>query len=204
MRKIILLLWSLFCFSYSNAQNLDIDILRDVNLNRNTHIDPFMEGITNSAFPVCIGAPVIVYTIGLIQKDSTSTRKAIFIGESLAASAFISVALKSITKRERPYVTYPDLDNVTEESSYSFPSAHTSLAFATATSLSMIYPKWYVVVPSFVWASAVGYSRMHLGVHYPSDVLVGAIVGSGSAFLSYKLNKWINKKRGKHQKKLWE
>jgi membrane-associated phospholipid phosphatase len=36
---------------------------------------------------------------------------------------------------------------------------------------------------------------MHLGVHYPSDVIAGAIVGSGSAYLSYKMNKWINKKR---------
>jgi membrane-associated phospholipid phosphatase len=38
---------------------------------------------------------------------------------------------------------------------------------------------------------------MHLGVHYPSDVVVGALVGSGSAFLCYKANQWINKKRKK-------
>ncbi|HEU4788615.1 MAG TPA: phosphatase PAP2 family protein, partial [Flavobacterium sp.] len=62
----------------------------------------------------------------------------------------------------------------------------------------------YVIAPSFLWAGAVGYSRMYLGVHYPTDVLAGAIVGSGSAFLCYKLNKWINKKRAPHQKKLWE
>jgi membrane-associated phospholipid phosphatase len=78
------------------------------------------------------------------------------------------------------------------------PSAHTSSAFATATSLSLAFPKWYVVVPSFVWASSVGYSRMHLGVHYPSDVLVGALVGSGSAFLTQKANQWLNKKREKN------
>jgi membrane-associated phospholipid phosphatase len=39
---------------------------------------------------------------------------------------------------------------------------------------------------------------MHLGVHYPSDVLAGAVVGAGSAFLSYKLNRWIT---GKYSKK---
>jgi membrane-associated phospholipid phosphatase len=39
---------------------------------------------------------------------------------------------------------------------------------------------------------------MHLGVHYPSDVLVGALVGSGSAFLTQKANQWLNKKREKN------
>lgn len=163
-----------------------------------------MTSITNSALPVSIGTPVIIYAVGLIEKDSITRKKAIFIGESLAATAFISFALKSSTKRVRPYESYPEIDNVTEESSYSFPSAHTSAAFATATSLSMAYPKWYVIAPSFLWAGSVGYSRMYLGVHYPTDVLAGAIVGSGSAFLCYKLNKWINKKRDSHQKKLWE
>ncbi|WP_281322017.1 phosphatase PAP2 family protein [Flavobacterium aestivum] len=204
MSKIISLFALFFCFSISNAQNSDIDLLKKINLNRNTNLESTMIGITNSALPVSIGTPVIIYTVGLIEKDSVTKKKAIFIGESLAASAFISFALKKITKRERPYVTYPEIDNVTEESSYSFPSAHTSSAFATATSLSMAYPKWYVIAPSFLWAGAVGYSRMYLGVHYPTDVLAGAIVGSGSAFLCYKLNKWINKKRSPHQKKLWE
>ena len=186
-----------FCFSISNAQNSDIDLLKKINLNRNTDIESAMKGITNSAIPVSIGTPIIIYAVGLIEKDSTTKKKAIFIGETFAASAFISLALKSIVKRDRPYVTYPEIDNVVEESSYSFPSGHTSSAFATATSLSMVYPKWYVIAPSFLWAGAVGYSRLYLGVHYPTDVLAGAIVGSGSAYLCYKLNKWINKKRNK-------
>ena len=79
------------------------------------------------------------------------------------------------------------------------PSGHTSSVFATATSLSMAYPKWYVVVPSFVWAGSVGYSRMHLGVHYPSDVIIGALVGSGSAILTRKANQWLNSKRHTRQ-----
>jgi membrane-associated phospholipid phosphatase len=204
MSKILSLFAFFFCFSISNAQNSDIDLLKKINLNRNTGLESTMKGITNSAMPVSIGTPVIIYAVGLIEKDSITKTKAIFIGETLAASAFISFALKNIVKRDRPYETYPEIDNVTEESSYSFPSMHTSSAFATATSLSMTYPKWYVIAPSFLWAGTVGYSRLYLGVHYPTDVLAGALVGSGSAFLCYKLNKWINKKRAPHQKKLWE
>lgn len=83
--------------------------------------------------------------------------------------------------RKRPFVTYPDLiTKKSEAGSPSFPSGHTSQAFATATSLSLAYPKWYVIAPSLLWAGAVGYSRMELGVHYPSDVLVGALIGIGS------------------------
>ena len=71
------------------------------------------------------------------------------------------------------------------------PSGHTSGAFATATALSLKYPEWYVIVPSYLWASSVGLSRMHLGLHYPTDVLAGAVLGAGSAYLTYKVNEWL-------------
>ena len=192
----IFFLLSVFAVS---AQNLDIDLLKKINVNRNTAFDPALKSITNTAVPLSIATPVMMYTIGLIQKDSLIKQKALFIGQTFLASAFITIASKSIIKRDRPYVSHPSIQPLSVEGSYSMPSAHTSSAFATATSLSMAYPKWYVVVPSFVWASSVGYSRMHLGVHYPSDVLVGALVGSGSAFLTQKANQWLNKKRKKNK-----
>ncbi len=193
-----------FCINFANAQNLDIDVLRNINHNRNKSLDPALKGITNSLAPVSIGTPIIMYSVGLIMKDSTVKKKAIFIGEAFLASGFITFALKKTVNRERPFVTYPDIEQVTTATGPSFPSGHASLAFATATSLSMAYPKWYIIAPSFAWASAVGYSRMALGVHYPSDVLAGAIIGSGSAYLCYKLNKWVNKKQSKKIPQLWE
>ena len=190
----------LFCITFLNAQNADINILRDINVNRNISLDPTFKIITNSAVPISVATPIIIYSVGLIKQDSTIKKQAIFIGETFLVSAFVTTALKHSIKRERPFDTYSDIDKATSAPGYSFPSGHTSTAFATATSLSMAYPKWYVIAPSFVWASAVGYSRMHLGVHYPTDVFAGALVGSGCAYITYRANKWLNKKRSKKER----
>ncbi len=176
--KIINFIGLLFCVSFINAQHIDINILRDINVNRNTSLDPTFKVVTNSVLPISIATPIIIYSVGLIKKDITFKNQALFIGETILVSAFITTALKYTSKRERPFNTYPDIEKVTSAPGFSFPSGHTSTAFATATSLSMEFPKWYVIAPSFVWASTVGYSRMHLGAHYPSDVVAaGKILG---------------------------
>jgi undecaprenyl-diphosphatase len=78
---------------------------------------------------------------------------------------------------------------MTPSSSRSFPSGHTSEAFSLATSLTLVLPKWYVIAPAYTFAGLVGSSRMYLGAHYPSDIIAGALVGSGAAWLSYQFNK---------------
>ena len=171
------------------SQNLDIDLLRKINIDRNAALDPAFKLITNSVSPIGLGAPLIVTSIGFIQKDQTLKIKGYYIGATLLTSALITTTLKFTIDKDRPFVTYPEIQKLTGAGSPSFPSGHTSEAFATATSLSIAFPKWYVIAPSFLWASAAGYSRMHLGVHYPSDVLVGALIGSGSAWLCHELNK---------------
>ena len=180
------------------SQNADINLLKSVNVDRNKSLDPTFKVITHSVTPISIGAPLVVFSVGLIQKDSTLKNKGIFLAETFVVNGFITTALKFSVHRDRPFVTYPFIDKQADAGSLSFPSGHTSTAFATATSLSLAFPKWYVIAPSYLWASSVGYSRMHLGVHYPSDVLAGAFVGAGSAFLSYKMNQWIT---GKYCKK---
>lgn len=175
------------------GQNLDIDILREINTHRNASLDPSFMIITNSVTPLSIAMPVAFLANAILKKDSSGKAKALIVCSTVIVASIISTTLKQTVQRERPFTTYPDIQKVASGGSYSFPSGHTSSAFALATSFSIVNPKWYVIVPSYLWAATVGYSRMDLGVHYPSDVLAGAIVGSGSAFLSYKINQWMHK-----------
>jgi membrane-associated phospholipid phosphatase len=177
------------------SQNADIRILSDINLNRNRHLDNEFRGITNTAGPVAFGTPVVLFAVSLVKDDSVMRRNAVYIGASVLTSAIITNIMKYSINRPRPYITYPYIEQVTSGGSPSFPSGHTSDAFAFATSVSIAWPKWYVIVPSYVWAGAVAYSRMDLGVHYPSDVLAGAIIGAGSAYLCFLGNKWLSRRR---------
>lgn len=180
------------------SQNKDIEWLREIHVERNANLDPSFRFLSNSVTAVEIAAPVSVLGIGILKKDSTLTRKGLYIVGSFCISSALTLGLKYTVNRERPFVTYPEIQKLSNAGSKSFPSGHTSGAFSTATSLSIAFPKWYVIAPSFLWASGVGYSRMHLGVHYPSDVLAGAAIGAGSAILSHYLNKKIKweRKRG--------
>ena len=188
----ILFILVLFLSWNASSQNWDIDLLKEINLERNKSLDPSFKFITNSVSPMSIGAPIAVLGIGIIQKDSSLKSKGIFMVEAFCVNAFTTTAMKLAFKRDRPFVTYPFLDKQAEAGSYSFPSGHTSSAFAIATSMSLVFPKWYVVAPSYLYACAAGYSRMHLGVHFPSDILAGAIVGAGSAVLSNYLQRKIS------------
>jgi membrane-associated phospholipid phosphatase len=135
---------------------------------------------------------------GLLTKDKKLFRNACVIAVASALNAGITNAMKYSINRDRPFVTYPDIYKKAKAGSPSFPSGHTSAAFATATSVSLSYPKWYIIVPSYLYAGTVAYSRMDLGVHYPSDVLAGAVIGSGCAYITWKVNqKLLIKKKHK-------
>jgi len=186
----------LLCLSQSGifGQNRDINLLKHINLDRNKSLDGAFRFVTNSAGPVAFGVPVIICGTGFIKHDSLIVRNSLNIGSALVVTVIITTVAKYTVNRTRPFIKYPYIEKEAAGGSPSFPSGHTSEAFALATSISLTYPKWYVIAPSFIWAGAVGYSRMDLGVHYPSDVLAGAVLGAGCAWLTNKVNKKLNSK----------
>ncbi len=177
---------------------MDIDLLKRINVERNSSLDNTFQIISHSAMPISVGIPLMGYGIGLISKDSLLKSKSFMIGAGVITAVGITTVLKYSINRERPFVTYSEIEKLSSGGSPSFPSGHTTEAFALATTLSLAYSKWYVIAPVYTWASAVGYSRMHLGVHYPSDVFIGAVIGVGSAFLTHKVQKWYDKKYQKN------
>jgi membrane-associated phospholipid phosphatase len=179
------------------SQNLDIRILRSINSPQTISSDKFFQLISNSEAYLVILTPVEMWSVGLIKHNDKLFRNACVTIAATAVNAGITEIMKYSINRDRPFVTYPDITKKSRAGSPSFPSGHTSNAFSTATSLSLAYSKWYIIVPAYTWAGTVGYSRMHLGVHYPSDVLAGALIGAGSAWLTYSVNKRLinNRKR---------
>lgn len=131
---------------------------------------------------VNVAVPVGLFTAGVIKSDPDMRQNALYIATSTASTVIVNALIKKLVKRRRPFVQNVHISAVYQPSTYSFPSGHSSSAFSTAVSLSRAYPKWYVIAPSLLWAGTVSYSRMYLGVHYPSDVATGALLGTGAAF----------------------
>jgi undecaprenyl-diphosphatase len=194
-KKIQLTLLALLFVTGLFAQGADLNLLKSIN-GPPTGADSKWKFISHKAIIVNVAAPVSLVVAGFINHDDNLKISGLQTAASFIVAGTATYAIKNIFDRQRPFVSHPDVIYAKEyPTDAAFPSGHTSFAFSTATSLSLAIPKWYVIAPSFLYAGAVGYSRMYLGVHYPSDVLGGAIVGAGSAFITWKLQKWIVGKR---------
>jgi undecaprenyl-diphosphatase len=194
----------LFCLTVLStlnvkAQNWDIDLLKKIN--PNPPDNQFWKTVSSTAEPLCVAAPISMFAVSLFNHDTKLRANSYKLAGSLVITAIFTEGIKRAANRDRPFVTYP-LDvfpDQIDETGKSMPSGHTAFAFTTATSIFTAYPKWYVGLPVFAWATSVGYSRLYLGQHYPSDVFVGAVVGTGSALLSNWLYKELIQKKQAHK-----
>lgn len=195
MNKVIFIFLHLFTLNLISQSNLDYRLLKSINTGEMPCWDKTMKGVSFSVYPIMPLSVVGIWSNGYYTKNEAMMRNgyksALTIGFALATTT----GLKYAVNRTRPFAQYPnDIIQRDHVGPYSFPSGHTTAAFATATAISLSYKKWYVTLPSYTYAGLVGYSRMRLGVHYPSDVLGGAIIGIGAGLLTWKLDKLLNKK----------
>ena len=97
-------------------------------------------------------------------------------------SAVVNLGVKQVSRRRRPDragAGVPADRQIQMPSSRSFPSGHSASGFAFAASVGQDLP--WLALPLRLLAGAVAYSRVHTGVHYPGDVVVGSIIGAGIA-----------------------
>ena len=142
-----------------SAQNWDINTVKTIN---KWDVHGLSRGLSASGVILPVGVPAAMGIYALIKKDQPLLKDAIYIGTSVIEAVGITYAAKHIIGRDRPFVKYPDKIHVygaPDADSPSFPSGHTAAAFSLATSLSITYPKWYVIAPSAVWACGVGFAQ---------------------------------------------
>jgi membrane-associated phospholipid phosphatase len=118
---------------------------------------------------------------GTIGNNKEMRQNALYVASSSALSFAAVWLIKQVIKRPRPFRGNFKIFPVYIAGDYSFPSGHASSSVSTATALSLAYPKWYVIAPSVFWAGSVSYSRMYLGLHYPSDIATGSLIGAGTS-----------------------
>jgi membrane-associated phospholipid phosphatase len=198
MKNILLVFPLFFLATLSFSQNFEQKFLENLSKHRTVGMTHFMQGVSNSTNDISIAVPVGLFIASAISHDKDMEKKSFVVAGSIVISTILTEGIKIIVNRPRPSTKDSLIIPASAHGSSSFPSGHSSEAFSTATAISLAYPKWYVITPSFLWAGTVGFSRMYLGVHYPSDVLAGAIVGSGSAWLAYKINQWLRKPHQHH------
>ncbi|HCO18727.1 phosphatase PAP2 family protein [Gudongella oleilytica] len=140
---------------------------------KNKYLDRIMIRVTD------LGGAVFttIFATALIVFGSKQVK---FMGlEAIVALSFGQIFVQSLKKlfsRERPYKILEHLHTFgIDLRDYSFPSGHTTASFSLATTIALNMPKFTILV--FFMAIIIGMSRIYLGVHYPTDVAAGIILG---------------------------
>lgn len=189
MKYMFAALCILFFCLLINFYNWDIDILKQINLNRNKELDGVFILITHTALGITYATPLLLLLTAIIKHDFISQEKALCIIPSILFSVTFNALIKFFVNRTAPFITYTFIQNAVRAKLTSFPSEQTTNAFALAACLSLLYPKWYVIIPLYLWACIVAYSGIHLGINYPTDVFASVLLGASISLIWFKVYK---------------
>lgn len=120
----------------------------------------------------------VVFYLWFIEKNRNEALHAVF---SAALAAIFTLALKELFDQPRPFVTEDLKPMAGFYTSASFPSMHTSLAFSFTTTVALHQKRLGILL--LIIASLIGFGRIAANVHFPEDIIAGAIVGTLIAFL---------------------
>ena len=126
--------------------------------------------------------------LGVVYRGRWPAVYQVMLAIGLAALLADFVA-KPVVSRHRPFISFTNCEVMAgRQRSASFPSTHSAGAFAAAFSLGRVFPEVRVTV--WILAALVAYSRVYVGVHYPLDVIGGAIIGLAAAAFAMGGTKW--------------
>ena len=146
---------------------------------RNTVFTPFFIGITNEYFLLCLLILLFVYMYKK-QNQKQFVKSTLF---SFILCLLFFIILKKCFQRPRPFDLYPQIiPLVKKPHDFSFPSGHTACAFICAFMAYRQLDKKFSI-PIVIFAILVAFSRLYVGVHYPSDILGGILL----AYILYKI-----------------
>lgn len=161
----------------------------------------FHNPVTDAVFPILtyLGEYGVIWIfISLVLLFSKKYRKFGFLALMALLLSFLvgEVLIKNIIGRSRPWMDFPDyVLMIPGPSSYSFPSGHSSSSFTAATVFFYMNKKFGIC--ALILAALIAFSRVFLFVHYPSDILAGALLGVFFGVVTVQVYKMIEKKRTK-------
>ncbi len=166
-------------FSLSFAESVDVKILKTINAHDCWLYDSTNGVISTNAFAVAVGLSPM-----LVAPESSLI--------SAALTGIEVYILKDGIRRPRPFEKYKWDIKRTEASGYSMPSGHAAMAFEAAYIWSKHFPKLSLLFYSM--ATYISVSRIYYGVHYPGDVLMGAVIGCFTSYIVSKVVDFTNSK----------